>query len=80
MIKSVLKNLFFIFGLVMFITGSTQMYNLNYSILMVLGMILITLGWKYPSEKQLKKKNLNKIVSIIQHPQKPSYPQGRSKL
>ncbi|MBU4502726.1 MAG: hypothetical protein KKA79_09070 [Nanoarchaeota archaeon] len=52
MVKNLLKKLFFVFGFLMFLVGirGNHFYNVDYVPVFVVGVILITLGWKYPSE------------------------------
>lgn len=51
--KKVVKKLFLVFGLILFLIGLRYFNDVYYAILVVLGMILIGAGWKYPNDKKV---------------------------
>jgi len=50
MVKNILKQSFFVIGLIMFIIGISKFYHVDYFFLTIIGMISLALGWKYPKE------------------------------
>ncbi|MBL7147235.1 MAG: hypothetical protein ISS82_00220 [Nanoarchaeota archaeon] len=50
--KSIIKKLLLVFGLIIFVISMRSFNNMYYAPLVVLGIILIALGWRYPQKKR----------------------------